>query len=27
MFATFIFVTGKWKSPEYIKLEQSYQNN
>ena len=27
MFATFIFVTGKWKSPEYIKLEQSCQNN
>ena len=27
MFATFIFVTGRWKSPEYIKLEQSYQNN
>ena len=23
MFATFIFVTGKWKSSEYVKLEQS----
>lgn len=27
IFATFIFVSGKWKTPEYIKLEQSCQNN
>ena len=27
IFATFIFVTGKWKSQEYIKLEQACQNN
>ena len=25
IFATFIFVTGKWKSPEYIILEQNSQ--
>ena len=27
IFATFIFVTGRWKSPEYIKLEQTCKNN
>jgi putative MATE family efflux protein len=26
-FATIIFVSGKWKSKEYRRLEQSYQNN
>ena len=27
IFATFIFVTGRWKSPEYIKLEQACKDN
>ncbi len=27
IFATFIFVTGKWKSAEYIRLEEIHQNN
>ena len=27
IFATFIFVTGKWKSREYIRLEQATRHN
>ena len=27
IFATIIFITGKWKSPQYIKLEHKFQKN